>query len=457
MTVESIEFTSTTEFCMSMHKSWFTASKVEFVKTSGHTVKPFESGQTYIVLFDFGSSGHHPIYQELAVESALKLATNVVLISPCAGKICDKLFAGLPLHFTQRLTGIEYKRTDVVLPRWFRLAPGLLGMIECMRIKSLFCRCMKEAGIRTGSNVSVFFLMLDSILSAWRRPSGHLFLMFLRPYRWSGVLFGYYEDSESVVSTKEGQKVARFLKRAGLHEPKLYFLCPDSERAVARSRSLVNQPDLVARSFPDVTSTFCEYPAKLCGDWHTIAKGRFVVCLAGILSKHKGLIDFIALSNNQEFHSILFLAVGPLIKAEYSGVDLAKISEARGRDNFILIDSTFIDSQLNWFVRNSDAIFCGYRGWNQASNILVKAAYFKKPVICSDGKTMAAAVRKYGLGQVYDQSALESCALVLRSFIDRKFRDCCDQNGCETFFRLNSRERLDEVLLEVVAAPACGE
>jgi glycosyltransferase involved in cell wall biosynthesis len=61
------------------------------------------------------------------------------------------------------------------------------------------------------------------------------------------------------------------------------------------------------------------------------------------------------------------------------------------------------DAAFNGILQASDVVFAGYHDFPHSSNIMGKAAEFRKPIIVSDGYLMAERVRRYGSGEVVPQ------------------------------------------------------
>jgi hypothetical protein len=72
---------------------------------------------------------------------------------------------------------------------------------------------------------------------------------------------------------------------------------------------------------------------------------------------------------------------------------------AESRDNFFVYNKFLKDEkELNSIINEIDVLFCAYLNFNKSSNMLTKAAYFKKPIMVSKGYEMETNVEKYGIG-----------------------------------------------------------
>jgi hypothetical protein len=75
------------------------------------------------------------------------------------------------------------------------------------------------------------------------------------------------------------------------------------------------------------------------------------------------------------------------------------------------------ESQFNAVVSSCDVLFAVYQGFPHSSNILTKAAIFKKPVLVSNSFCMGERVRKFKLGLTVDEGKVLECNEALRRLL----------------------------------------
>lgn len=181
------------------------------------------------------------------------------------------------------------------------------------------------------------------------------------------------------------------------------------------------------------------------------AAGRPIIALLGNMHRRKGIFTFIEMARRawSRGSGLYFLAAGDH-SPESSGADYRAIAGAAAAapPNFRLIGRRIGDgAEFNAFVQESDLLFCGYWDFPFNSNILTKAAAFRKSVIVSEGGLMARVTREYGLGAVVSQddadAALESAVRLLAG-VD------ADKARFSDYAALNDVARLDSVLMDLI-------
>jgi glycosyltransferase involved in cell wall biosynthesis len=110
------------------------------------------------------------------------------------------------------------------------------------------------------------------------------------------------------------------------------------------------------------------------------------------------------------------------------------------------------ESTLNSIIDGSDIIVASYISFPNSSNILTKAAFFKKPIVVSDGYLMAERVREFDLGEVVPEGDSEALAAAIRRTLTPGYREELHQRArWEDYRQLHSLDRLKRVMHEIVS------
>lgn len=137
-------------------------------------------------------------------------------------------------------------------------------------------------------------------------------------------------------------------------------------------------------------------------EWANSSK---IVGLLGVLSRRKNVAGFIALARKSlaAGDDTKFVIVGELSKRTATRSDLNEHREMlRGLPSNCRawLERVEEEADFNAVVAACDVLFLAYQPAPVNSNILTKAAFFKKPVLMSAGHLMEGPVREFSLGEV---------------------------------------------------------
>jgi hypothetical protein len=158
---------------------------------------------------------------------------------------------------------------------------------------------------------------------------------------------------------------------------------------------------------PDITETALpEAASPLAQEILLRAKGRAIVFMGGSIGKQKNLACWNKLIKLADSSKWFFLQAGRLNKNNLTVDDEAALLEIQAKlpeNLFVNADYLTDERFFNELIAISNIIFAAYRDFQRSSNMLSKAAEFKKPIIVSDGFLMGECVQRYGIGQVVNQ------------------------------------------------------
>ncbi|CAK0768520.1 Glycosyltransferase [Azospirillaceae bacterium] len=162
---------------------------------------------------------------------------------------------------------------------------------------------------------------------------------------------------------------------------------------------------------PDVTETALpDTPSSLVQDIRQRAANRKIIFLGGSIGGQKNIarwFDLIAMADPQQW---FFVQVGEIYRNTLTSEDIAALDRAVSLSpENLLLHSAYLpdDRSFNEIIAASDLIFAVYRNFRISSNMLGKAAYFRKPLLVSDQSLMGERVLQYGIGRaVAEDSAI---------------------------------------------------
>lgn len=179
-------------------------------------------------------------------------------------------------------------------------------------------------------------------------------------------------------------------------------------------------PDVANAELPTVTTPLARSIAER-------AAGRTVVALVGSLEGRKNISLFCKVALLADADRWFFLMAGELHRSSFSREDEeAFVALMNLRDNFCLHDQFFDDErELNEVLAASDILFAVYRNFPKSSNMLGKAAHFRKPLLVSDRFIMGERVRRYGLGEAVPEDSPEASLAALDRLQREPLNDVC--------------------------------
>jgi len=151
-----------------------------------------------------------------------------------------------------------------------------------------------------------------------------------------------------------------------------------------------------------------------------LAAGRPIIGSLGHLQPSKGVATMGYAALDPANAGFAFAFIGQL-SGGFSKEEDAMIERLKTAPNvFMHLESIASDAQFNGLMQACDVVFAGYHDFPHSSNIMGKAAEFKKPVIVSDGYLMAERARRYGSGEVVPQKDPKSLTAALHRILADK-------------------------------------
>jgi hypothetical protein len=387
-----------------------------------------------IALVDLYWEGHYLTYLKTFAKTLLELGCDLIVLCPQPVMLNDWIENNCP----------EYKKNIYV----YEMSDPKLSKIEISKIRSIINivrRWKKTASIlrnvskETGKNPElVFFAALDDFLEILI-PTPYLNWIF--PYKWSGL---YLQPINFRLHKKCSFIRKGLLDRNNLFSSKLCRSVAVLDEGIItrlqkkiKSKTVSLFPDFADNSVPDIKYAVANEIRK-------ISHGRKIVGLLGALQKRKGILTLLNLAQKYNHEDWFFIFCGKIIKEDFTPEELNYIDTIKelSPDNcYFYNDYIPSETQFNALVELCDVIFSVYEDFYYSSNMLAKAAYFKKWVIVNNGFCMYERVRQFQLGLSVESGDIKGCYEALRHLLNNDIDLHPNYKG---YLDLHSEQRLKD-------------
>lgn len=161
--------------------------------------------------------------------------------------------------------------------------------------------------------------------------------------------------------------------------------------------------------FPEVVSRYdisrvLDIPEVLMAMYRAV-EGQTIITHAGMLTKRKGVMNFIQAIQSITSPNVVFNIVGPVSLAEFTVDEQKYIENVWASDPRVRLFRQSVASDIfEWVIERSDLVFAVYEDWTQGSSVLTHASHARVPSIVAGGSCMGDLCEKYNLGWVVDPS-----------------------------------------------------
>lgn len=390
--------------------------------------------------------GHHPTYLKLFTKTLLQLGCRVIAFCPnpyelsewtklnCPEKL--ELFHAFKLQqpSTQHLTKLA-PRTRVALAHWQHTANAIH-------------QASKEIGITPDL---VFFAWLDSYLNPYLI---YQIIDQVFPYNWSGLCFRFYQlNRKKLLSSLRRQfNLNPFTIFRSSHCQSVALLnenMVDNLKIKLKDKRVIVFPDFTDEALPDINF-------QITKEVINKASGRKIVGMLGSLDKRKGMLKLLEVA--QLTPDYFFVFAGKFDSGSYSQQQLKIINDIvqSSPDNcYFHFERIADEAQFNALVNTCDILFAAYQNFPYSSNILTKAALFRKPIIVSKNFCMGERVRKFNLGITIDEGDTSQCIAALQKLSSQFKLDAQQQENFQKYYDLHSIKQLNKVFATVLNLNSC--
>ena len=119
------------------------------------------------------------------------------------------------------------------------------------------------------------------------------------------------------------------------------------------------------------------------------------------------------------------------------------------KSNALFIPRHLGDQEFEKIIKVSDCFYVAYEDFFHSSNVQIKAAHFKKPMISGPRHLIADRTRRFGMGWCLPEISEQSVADLLNQIDKKEIQRVIDSARFEEFCQEHSPERLNECLEEI--------
>jgi glycosyltransferase involved in cell wall biosynthesis len=147
----------------------------------------------------------------------------------------------------------------------------------------------------------------------------------------------------------------------------------------------------------------------------------------------------------------LFILAGPIKYDDLSDTEREFVSQFKTNNpsNILFIDRLLSDSEINLIISMSDVAYIAYENFFHSSNVQLKSAFFKKPIIAGPKHLIAERTRKFGLGWCLPEISVAALTDLLNQIDENEIKRVIDNALFEEFCEEHSPERLTKCLEEI--------
>lgn len=158
---------------------------------------------------------------------------------------------------------------------------------------------------------------------------------------------------------------------------------------------------------PDITETrlaVVDHP--LVQTIRQRAAGRRIAFLGGSIGGQKNLARWFEMAARAQPHEWFFVQAGEIHRGTLTPEDMIALDRVlTAPPENLLIHPEYLPDEgvFNAVIAASDVIFAVYRDFQISSNMLSKAAYFRKPIMVSNRYLLGERVTRYGIGRAVEE------------------------------------------------------
>jgi hypothetical protein len=205
-------------------------------------------------------------------------------------------------------------------------------------------------------------------------------------------------------------------------------------------------------AFPDITLTeTIEKTPCLAQKIRAFAGGRKLVVCIGYLYRAKGMKELCMAAMTPALKDIVFLFAGEVDWTGFTDEERRFIRSAWENSPNIMTHLQRIEDErmMNKLIREADLVYAAYIDFPNSSNVMTKAAFYRKPILVSDGYLMAERTRMHRLGAIVPEGSVSDVVEQIRYLCDHGGKSDADYEG---YYAKHSPEALKQALQKVLNA-----
>ncbi|MEZ7891946.1 MAG: glycosyltransferase [Candidatus Wallbacteria bacterium] len=389
-----------------------------------------------IFLIDNLSDGHHTTYMKFFSKAIIELGHKVVLLCPNPEEV--KKWVTMNSSSYSNFDAFFFEEEFYFTPSYNIPVINTLESIffhtaKFSKISSAISEVFKKNGLKPDL---VFFLFLDNCMN---KNHVNFLINMVFKYKWTGLYFWAGKSLEY----KNGilEKLLPFRNDINLlNSNNCQSVCILNEYAAGHLKKLINKEVYILPDFADNAAIDEQFePAN---EIRQKANGRKIVCLIGALDRRKSVLTLLKAAELLDKNQFYFVIAGKFYERSFSEDEknfILNIAKTPPENFYFYLQTIPDENKFNAFIKNSDYLFAVYENFPNSSNILTKAAIFKKMVITSNRYCMAERNIKYHLGVTATENDPQALAAAI-SELPAKEKDI--KANFDEYLNCHSIERL---------------
>lgn len=394
-----------------------------------------------VFLIDPRWQGHHLTYVKLFTQILLRQNYEVIVLCPKPNEVYKLILDTMPDYIAKLHVDklIESKSPSINILGMGALYPAISRWYLTTK---MITKAKKKFSVKPDI---VFFSWLDGYLylgySALVCRLLYKLVDIFFPYKWCGLLFHAY-----TVQEKRNPDIYKIIESKKCHA--IAVLNELNNRDLKQlDTKIVVFPDMADDASPDITYDLVQKIIKK-------ADQKKIIGLLGYLEKRKGILDLIEIAQQSIQKPWFFVFAGVLPQDTFSSTemnDILNFAASNPSNCLFHFERIPEESQFNALVNKCDVLYAVYQDFSSSSNILTKAAIFKKLVLVANGYYMENIVKEFNLGLSANETEIFKQIGALEILIDRdKFYQNSEFPKFEEYLKLHSVKQLDQAITDLL-------
>jgi len=342
--------------------------------------------QRIIALYDANRHGHHTTYLRLFSKQLLEMGYTIWAFCQNPAEIASWVSDNCNADASGRLVSFTISPSPkATIFNWWTM--GIFNWLRSARDVELAVRVSGE------QPALVFFMKLDDFSKG---VTSATFLNHIVPFNWTGMIIhlrfpALFSPRWAINSICRPLSIYRSkcCKAVGI-------LQEDRKSKLSRT----TKKKVVV--FPDITDGEKPVQTDLTERIARAARERKIIGLIGGQDRRKGSFDILNVARTCQNMDWFFLLIGkmnhPQSDAELNRLERVIGDQHKWTNCFFHFSSIPNEGEFNAIIDLCDIIFAVYRNFPFSSNIMTKAALFKKPILVAKGGLMAQRLQQYPFG-----------------------------------------------------------
>jgi hypothetical protein len=404
-------------------------------------IKNLKLKDRVVALIDVSIHGHHLAFMRLFAKALLELNCKVIVIIPESKKVDEWIRINCS-NYSHNFYSLDHQ----ILAQKTKRFGDYNHTVDTFLLWRSAAKHIKKAEKQFNIMVNfVFFAWLDSFLANYLLPQ---MIHVVFPYKWSGLYFHprhlriNAESLKSTVGVSEIDVVltATSCKNIAIHD----------QGIASKFAKRLNKPVIV---FPEIADDSApELSYGLAQEIKINAADRSIIGMIG-LEKRKGTLTMLRLAKAASIKEFYFVFAGKIRYEDYSSEEADEILaffNTKPDNCYIHLSPIEEGAKFNAVFCSFDIPFIVYDNFASTSNLVTKAAIFKKRVLATERYIIGEDVRAYNLGITVEEGNINQCLLAIQSLRMKQLDKEPFPESYEVYKELQSVKRLAEVFNEVL-------